>query len=81
MGATAMDLPQLDTWHYTTPALTVIGSRLANAIKHYYGQSTYYRGPSIDSASFTGGNRNRVTRDPQSPRRHRHNAGNGNHRL
>ena len=60
MGATAMDLPRMDTWHYTTPALTVIGSRLATAIKYYYGQSTYYRGPSIDSAFFSDTNRNQV---------------------
>ncbi len=60
MGATAMDQPRMDTWHYTTPALAVIGSRLANAIKYYFGQSTYYRGPSISSASFSDGNRNQV---------------------
>ena len=60
MGATAMELPRMDTWHYTTPALTVIGSRVANAIKYYYGQSTYYRGPSIDSARFSDANRNQV---------------------
>ena len=60
MGATAMDLPRFDTWHYNTPELTVIGSRLANAIKYYFGQSTYYRGPSIDSAFFSDGNRNQV---------------------
>ena len=60
MGATAMDLPRIDTWHYNTSALTVIGSRLANAIKYYFGRSTYYRGPSIDSASFSDGSRNQV---------------------
>ena len=60
MGATAMDLPRMDTWHYTTPALAVIGGRLASAIKYYYGQSTYYRGPSVASASFSDGNRDRV---------------------
>ena len=60
MGATAMELPRIDTWHYNTPALTVIGSRLANAIKYYFGQSTYYRGPSINSAFFSDGNRNQV---------------------
>jgi hypothetical protein len=60
MGATAMDLPRYDTWHYNTPQLTVIGSRLANAIKYYFGQSTYYRGPSINSAFFSDGNRNQV---------------------
>ena len=43
MGATAMELPRIDTWHYNTPALTVIGTRLANAIKYYFGQSTYLR--------------------------------------
>ncbi len=60
MGATAMELPRMDTWHYTTPALTVIGSRMANAIKYYLGRSTYYRGPSIDSARFSDANRNQV---------------------
>ena len=60
MGATAMEMPRIDAWHYDTPALTVIGSRLANAIKYYFGQSTYYRGPSINSASFSDGNRNQV---------------------
>ena len=60
MGATAMDLPRIDTWHYDTAALTVIGSRLANAIKYSFGRSTYYRGPSINSASFSDGSRNQV---------------------
>jgi hypothetical protein len=60
MSATAMDLPRFDTWHYNTPALTVIGTRLANSIKYYFGQSTYYRGPSINSAFFSDGNRNQV---------------------
>jgi hypothetical protein len=60
MGATAMDLPRMDTWHYTTPALTVIGGRLANAIKYRYGESTYHRGPSVNSAFFSDGNRNQV---------------------
>ena len=60
MGATAMDLPRIDTWHYSTPALTVIGSRLATAIKYYFGRSDFYRGPSISSASFSDGNRNQV---------------------
>ena len=60
MGATAMDLPRLDIWHYTTPALTLIGSRLGNAIKYYYGQSTYYRGPSISSAFFGDTDRSQV---------------------
>ena len=60
MGATAMDQPRIDTWHYNPPALTVIGSRLANAIKYHFGRSTYYRGPSIGSASFSDGNRNQV---------------------
>ena len=60
MGATAMDLPRFDSWHYTTPALSVIGARLANAIKYYYGQSTYYRGPSVNSAVFSDVNRTQV---------------------
>ena len=60
LGATAMDQPRFDTWHYDTPQLNVIGSRVANAIKYYFGQSTYYRGPSIHSASFSDGNRDRV---------------------
>jgi hypothetical protein len=60
MGATAMDLPRIDTWHYDTSALTVIGSRLANAIKYYLNQSAYYRGPSIASARFSDGSRNQV---------------------
>jgi hypothetical protein len=60
MGATAMDLPRFDTWHYDTSALTVIGSRVANAIKVYLGWSTYYRGPSINSVFLSDGNRNQV---------------------
>jgi hypothetical protein len=60
MGATAMELPRIDIWHYDTPALTVISSRLANAIKYYFSQSTYSRGPSIVSASFSDANRNQV---------------------
>ncbi len=60
MGATAMELPRLDTWHYDTPQQTVIGTRQANAIKYYFGQSGYYRGPSINSAFFSDANRNQV---------------------
>jgi hypothetical protein len=60
MGATAMDQARFDIWHYDTPGLNVIGSRLANAILYYFGQSSYYRGPSIASASFSDGNRNQV---------------------
>ncbi len=60
MGATAMEMPRIDSWHYDTPALTAVGSRLANAIKYYFGQSTYSRGPFIASASFSDGNRNQV---------------------
>jgi len=60
MAATAMDLPRIDTWHYNTSALTVIGTRLANAIKYYFSRSTYYRGPSITSASFSDGSRKQV---------------------
>ena len=60
MGATAMDLPRIDTWHYSTPGLTVIGSRLATAIKYYFSRSDFYRGPSISSASFSDGNRDQV---------------------
>jgi hypothetical protein len=60
MGVTAMEMPRMDQWHYDTPALTVLGSRQANAIKYYFGQSSYYRGPSINSASFRDGSRNKV---------------------
>jgi hypothetical protein len=60
MGATAMDQARFDIWHFDTPGLNVIGSRLANAILYYFGQSAYYRGPSIASASFSDGNRNQV---------------------
>jgi hypothetical protein len=55
-----MELARIDTWHYDTPQQTVLGTRQANAIKYYYGQSSYYRGPSISSAYFSDGNRNQV---------------------
>ncbi len=61
MGATEMDQPRHDGWHYNTPGLTVIGGRLANAVKYYFGHSSYYRGPAIQSASFSDGNRDQVT--------------------
>ncbi len=60
MGATAMDLARSDEWHYTGPSLNVLGGRLANATKYYFGNSSYYRGPSISSARFSDGNRNQV---------------------
>ena len=60
MGATAMEMPRIDAWHYDTPALTVVGTRLANAIKYYFGQSIYSRGPFIASASFSDASRNQV---------------------
>jgi hypothetical protein len=60
MGATSIDQPRFDTFHYDTPQLNVIGSRLANAIKYYFSQSSYYRGPSINSAFFSDENHNQV---------------------
>jgi hypothetical protein len=62
MAATAMDLPRLDAVHYTTQGLNVIGQRIAQAIKYYFGATTYYRGPAINSATFAG---NRSTIDVQ----------------
>jgi hypothetical protein len=53
-------MPRIDAWHYDTPALTVVGTRLANAIKYYFGQSSYSRGPFIASASFSDASRNQV---------------------
>jgi hypothetical protein len=62
MAATAMDLPRLDAVHYTTPGLNVIGQRVAQAIKYYFGATSYYRGPAINSATFAV---NRSTIDVQ----------------
>ena len=62
MAATAMDQPRLDAVHYTTQGLNVIGERIAQTIKYYFGATTYYRGPAINSANFAG---NRSTIDVQ----------------
>jgi hypothetical protein len=57
MAATAMDQPRIDDVHYTTQGLNAIGGRIAQTIKFYLGAASYYRGPSITSASFVAGNR------------------------
>jgi hypothetical protein len=62
MAATAMDQPRLDSVHYTCQGLNAIGERIAQTIKYYLGAASYYRGPAIASASFTG---NRSTIDVQ----------------
>ena len=57
MAATAMDQPRLDHVHFTTQGLAAIGRRVAQAIKHYFGTESYYRGPAITAASLAeGGN-------------------------
>jgi hypothetical protein len=60
LAATAMDQPRIDDVHYTLQGLNAIGGRMAQAIKVYLGAASYYRGPSISSAFFSDGNRNRV---------------------
>jgi hypothetical protein len=60
MAATAMDQPRIDDVHYTVAGLNVIGQRVAQTIKFYFGAASYYRGPAISSAFFTDGNRNTV---------------------
>jgi hypothetical protein len=55
-----MDLHRLDHVHFTTQGLNAIGGRVAQAIKYYFGKVSYYRGPSITSASFTDESRNSV---------------------
>lgn len=53
MAATQMDIPRrVANVHYTTPGYETIGIRVANAIKYYFGDSSYYRGPEIISAEF-----------------------------
>jgi hypothetical protein len=53
MAATAMDQPRLDHVHFTTQGLDAIGRRVAQAIKYYFGEESYYRGPVITAASLT----------------------------
>jgi hypothetical protein len=60
MAATAMDQPRLDAVHYTCQGLDGIGGRMAQAIKYYFGQTGYYRGPEIISASFAAAGRSTV---------------------
>jgi hypothetical protein len=60
MAATAMDQPRIDDVHYTVSGLNVIGGRLAQTIKFYFGTASSYRGPAITSAFFADGNRNTV---------------------
>jgi hypothetical protein len=56
MSATAMDQPRIDHVHYSVAGLNVIGQRMAQTIKYYFGATTYYRGPAITSASFVDAN-------------------------
>jgi hypothetical protein len=60
MAATAMDQPRMDDVHYTIPGLNAIGGRMAQTIKYYSGATSYYRGPAINSAVFSDGNRSQV---------------------
>lgn len=54
MAATEHDIPQIsDGVHYSKAGLDIVGERVANSILVYYGESGYYRGPFITSASFT----------------------------
>jgi hypothetical protein len=55
MAATAMDQPRLDHVHFTTQGLDAIGERVAQTIKYYFEEASYYRGPEITSAFFTDG--------------------------
>lgn len=53
LAATETDLSKnKDEIHYSVSSLDVIGERMANAIMYYFGDSNYYRGAYIDSASF-----------------------------
>jgi hypothetical protein len=61
MAATAMDQPRLDAVHYSRQGLDAIGGRVAQAIKYYFFQIWYYRGPEIASASFAGADRTTVS--------------------
>jgi len=60
MAATAMDQPRIDDVHYTSQGLSAIGERIAQTIKYYFREASYYRGPAINSAFFVDGNRNTV---------------------
>ena len=54
MATTEFDLAKNpDDLHYTTKSQSILGERMANAIRYYYGDSTYYRGPELQSAAFT----------------------------
>jgi hypothetical protein len=54
LAAVAIDLP-LDPSaadHYTKAGHDLLGPRIANAIGYYFGKSSYYRGPTLTSATY-----------------------------
>jgi hypothetical protein len=62
LGASAIDmtLGPGDQWHPRNPQYDTMGLRLGHAIKYYYGDVPYYRGPRIASAAFDRFRRDRV---------------------
>ncbi len=60
MAASEIDLKRQDTAHYPTDDLKLVGRRVGNSVLYYYGQSTYYRGPSITGAALVDGDGTKV---------------------
>lgn len=49
-----------DILHYSTDAQKINGKRIANAIKYYFGNSDYYRGPQVLSAKYAGSSKKAI---------------------
>lgn len=60
LATTEIGFSLSDTVHFSTASSAIIGPRYANAIKYYFGDSSYYRGPRATSAAFTTASKNEV---------------------
>lgn len=60
LSSTSVDLPRDTELEFDTPQLNVMGKRMANAIKYYFWESSYDRGPGIYSATFSDANRTQI---------------------
>ena len=56
-AAAEVDATLIDAAHLDAKSIYEVGKRVGNAIKYYYGGSTYYRGPEIVGAQFADASR------------------------
>ncbi|MBD3343689.1 MAG: hypothetical protein GF401_01350 [Chitinivibrionales bacterium] len=59
LAAVTADFPlkEGNDWHFDTETYDAVGKRIGNAVKYYYGDASFYRGPEIASAKFSDNRR------------------------